>query len=214
MSITEYLPRGWEVKPIGGALHLIAPDRSEAEDLFKGACRSLSRTASEIGAALCITWEGCDRPFQIAPSVHDVESGGIPPMSDLFGADYLKILEFLQAQRHEGNIVIITSNTTNKCLHTNDLLLPSRAHWSAAEFHGYDYLQSWRVDLPNYEKLKGLLERDRTAPGFEYKLRRPDGAICEYETTYHLCRDYCGDEVRIGVSRPQDYRVLAPAPQG
>lgn len=156
---------------------------------------------------------------------------------NLVGASYLKILEFLQEQRKNGNIVIITSNITRDdrgniistnnpaagrdlCHHTSDLLRPSRAFWSASQFSGYNYRLSWRQGFddydnlnPQYHHLKQILERDGTAPNYEYTLYRPDGALCSYSTSYFLCDDYCGDSVRIGVSRPQDWQLIQAAPQ-
>lgn len=213
----QYIPSDWSVDMVGNGLKLQAPSRDDAEDVLQGCFKSLKRTAQELGAVLMITWEGNgDRPFTITPSDSPeiYSSGGSPSMPNLFGADYMRILEFLMEQRQEGNIVIITSNTTDICLHTNDLLTPARAHWTPNQFTGYNYLQSWQADMSRYEHLKESLRRDRYAPDFEYKLIRPDGALCEYQTNYYLCQDYCGDEVRIGVSRPEDYRVLAAAEVG
>ena len=173
-----------------------------------------------------VRYPGCKRPFRVLASMSSGEKERLPQMRDrelnLLGADYLKILEFLMEQRQEGKIVIITSNTTNICYHTSDLLKPSRAHWSAAKFTGYNYLRSWRADRaedpnnprrlnPQFDLLREVLSRDGYAPGYEYTLYRPDDALCSYQTDYYLCRDYCGDEVRIGVSRVEDWRLLEPA---
>lgn len=151
---------------------------------------------------------------------------------NLLGADYAKIHEFLMQQRTEGNIVIVTSNITRDakgnpintsnpkagrdiCHHTNDQLLPSRAVWSPHQFTGYNYRLSWRASRndykrlnPQYDRLRELLQRDGQVLDYEYELFRPDGAHCSYSTSYFLCRNYLGDEVRIGVSRPFDFRVL------
>lgn len=153
---------------------------------------------------------------------------------NLLGADYIRIHEFLVEQKQAGNIVVITSNitrdengnpvsTTNPqagrdiCHHTSDLLLPSRAYWSSRQFSGYNYRLSWRADRndydrlnPQYDQLKETLARDGYASNYEYTLYRPDRALCSYSTTYFLCRDYLGDEVRIGVSRSQDWQLLEP----
>jgi hypothetical protein len=141
---------------------------------------------------------------------------------DLLGADYRRILEFLLDQEAEGNIVVITSNITDVCLHTNSLLLPSRGLRQPADWCGYGYRRSWRSSLddfdrtnPDYDQLKALLARDGQVQDFEYTLFRPDvdsnhllDAKVRYQTSYFLCQDYLGHEVRIGVSRPQDYEVL------
>ncbi len=127
----------------------------------------------------------------------------------LFGADYIRVHEFLLEQRHNGNIVIITSNTTNICYHTNDLLLPERGILYGSAWVGYNYLHSWRDSMEQYNRLRSLLQRDKFVPHYEYELRRPDDALCSYGTNYYLCQNYLGDEVRIGVSRPQDWRIVA-----
>ncbi len=156
---------------------------------------------------------------------------------NLVGADYRRILEFLMQQKEEGNIVIITSNITRDengepistenptagrdiCHHTNDLLLPNRASWNASQFTGYNYRKSWRRGFddferlnPEYHRLREALAKDGCAPNFEYTLYRPDGALCSYSTSYLLCNDYCGDQVRIGISRPQDWSLIEPAPE-
>lgn len=151
---------------------------------------------------------------------------------DLLGADYVRIHEFLIEQKQSGHIVVVTSNITRDelgnpistphpragrdiCHHTSDLLLPSRAYWSARQFSGYNYRLSWRAGRddyenlnPQYERLKETLARDGYVPNYEYTLYRPDGALCSYNTTYFLCRDYLGDEVRVGVSKPNDWQLL------
>lgn len=141
---------------------------------------------------------------------------------DLLGADYRRILEFLIDQEAAGNIVVITSNVTDLCLHTNSLLLPSRGLRQPADWSGYGYRRSWRRSLddfeqtnPDYDQIKALLARDGQVNDFEYTLFRPDvannpwlDATVRYQTSYFLCQDYLGHEVRIGVSRPQDYEVL------
>lgn len=151
---------------------------------------------------------------------------------NLLGADYVRIHEFLIEQRLAGNIVVITSNITRDaqgrrietenpeagrdiCHHTNDLLLPSRACWDSKDWTGYNYRLSWRRDYndftrlnPEYLQLKELLARDKKIQNFEYTLYRPDSSKCRYSTSYYLCENYRGDEVRIGVSNPQDWQII------
>lgn len=171
-----------------------------------------------------IFYPGCKRPWQIpARMAMSEEPSGEFSVSnqqiDLLGADYAAILHKLMEWREEGRIVAIVDNNTDICMHTNDLLKPSRAIWTAAQFTGYNYALSWRIGRDDYsrpsqqyEQLKALLERDGSAPGYNYRLFRPDGALCEYQTDYFLCQDYCGAEVRIGVSRVEDWRLLEAAP--
>lgn len=138
---------------------------------------------------------------------------------DLLGADYRRILELLMQMNDEGKIVIITSNVTNICLHTSSLLKPSRAVWSPNQFTGYNYLKSWRLTRddesqinPQFDRLQSLLQRDGQVSNYEYTLFRPDGALCSYSTDYYLCNNYNGDQVRIGISKPEDWALLEPAP--
>ncbi|XHX78959.1 MAG: hypothetical protein RBJ76_03210 [Stenomitos frigidus ULC029] len=138
---------------------------------------------------------------------------------DLLGADYRRILELLMQMNDEGKIVIITSNVTNICLHTSSLLKPSRAVWSPNQFTGYNYLKSWRLTRddesrlnPQFDRLQALLQRDGQISNYEYTLYRPDGALCSYSTDYFLCNNYNGDQVRIGISKPEDWSLLELAP--
>jgi hypothetical protein len=222
-------------EPHPGALRIYAPDRGIA-DALKALYGQLALEAKRLGRACAeILWPGCDRPYQIpvamATSMAVPEDPQDSPASSpevlvrppspesfgLLGADYCEIHEFLVDQRRQGNIVIITSNTTGICYHTNDLLKPSRGVLKPHEWTGYNYLRSWRASLadwdhlnPELPRLQELLARDGMVPGYEYTLFRPDDALCSYSTSYFLCRDYMGDEVRVGVSRPQDWAMLTP----
>lgn len=232
---------GWNLAPQFG-LGLLVAEVGTIRDAEKIVLRYTDRLAA---MAQKLNFEGAIvRHIGLAPGTHDfyiparmatLEEGPVNSevmrdrditMNDqqlsLVGADYRRILEFLLQKKDEGRIVIITSNTTNICLHTNDLLLPARGVLSAAQFTGYNYLRSWRADRsedpnnpqrlnPQFDQLRDLLARDGHVPGFRYTLYRPDEALCEYSTDYYLCRDYCGDEVRIGVSRTEDWRLLQTA---
>lgn len=211
------------------SLHIYAPDSEVARDL-KSDLQWAAKQALSLGKKdTQIHFPGCRKPYQIAArmALSSTESEEPTVTRDrqfnLMGADYLQILEFLMEERQEGKIVIITSNTTNICYHTNDLLTPARASISAASFTGYNYLRSWRSTReddptnpqrlnPQFDRLRELLARDGYVPGYEYTLFRPDDAHCSYQTDYYLCRDYCGDEVRIGVSKVEDWRLLEPSP--
>lgn len=196
----------------------------------------LALQAKLYGAAEAhIYYDGCKgRPFVIpvcmAPPTEDLDPDLFPatemtPVHNLLlGADYCRMHEFLMEQRQQGKIVIITSNTSDICYHTNDLLNQTRGKRKPHEWTGYCYLWSWRADRasrpidginPQYERLKSLLERDGYVPSYEYELFRPDvkenralDSWVTYKTDYYLCNDYLGDQVRIGVSHPDDYSVL------
>lgn len=142
-------------------------------------------------------------------------------------ANYLAVLDFMKERYEEGKIVILTTHimgadpTGNddicSCIHTNDKLLPSRASLKPYQFQGYDYLKSWRclpeggispAPSPEYQDLRSRLNKDGYVPGFEYTLKRPDGAFCRYSTDYYLIEDYCGQPIRIGVSAPEDWSLI------
>lgn len=109
------------------------------------------------------------------------------------------------------------------CYNTSDTLLPSRATWTSDRWTGYNYRLSWRQGRhnfrelnPEYDRLKDLLERDSFVPNYHYRLYRPPspdeatGALCEYATSYYRVRlPWYNDEVRIGISDPADWRLIA-----
>lgn len=237
-ELRHYLPCDWSITPRQGAICLTAPSEQSANLFLDMAISELVGSAKRMGSPLEIHWKGCQNPLKISPRLSlgtgTQEIKGLSMSSstepgntalEVLGADYRRILEKLMIWRDEGKIVIITSNTTNICLHTNDLLKPSRAYYSAAQFSGYNYLRSWRHNRsdsptnpqrlnPQFDELRSRLARDGFVPGYEYTLYRPDDALCSYSTDYYLCRDYCGDEVRIGVSRVEDWVMLQPATVG
>ncbi|MGB3207439.1 MAG: hypothetical protein WBB28_20835 [Crinalium sp.] len=172
-----------------------------------------------------IFWEGSDEPLRVIASNSpkpvfagtDIDLRQLlePLGNNLYEANYLQVMAFMMAMRSSGKIVVITSQLTNICLHTNDLLLPSRGIWKPCQWAGYNYLLSWDIDRngkpsEEYYKMRSLLERDRRIADYVYKLRRVDGSLCEYSTSYFDIADYCGEPVRIGVSDPIDWRVLEP----
>lgn len=225
-------PRNWQIVPSPQGLALIAPNTREAEMWSIGAERHLNSIAANLSSTICIYTSDSSEPIKRFGETNMQKQ--IPEI-DLVGADYRRILEFLLAEREAGKIVVITSNITRDeqgrpidtedvragrdiCHHTNDRLTPQRAILTPAQWTGYNYRECWRRDRndylhlnPRYHQLRSALERDGFAPNFEYTLYRPDGALCSYSTTYFLCRNYLEDEVRIGVSDPNDYQVIEAA---
>ncbi|MGB3204626.1 MAG: hypothetical protein WBB28_06525 [Crinalium sp.] len=217
------------------SLWIKMPSFDEAKDLVSSQVNAIAASARKLEKFDArISYPGCKQPLRVLASMVSNNDIDLPNglNFDLLGADYIRIHEFLIEQRQAGNIVIITSNITRDdngnpistsspqagrdiCHHTSDTLLPTRAFWSARQFTGYNYRLSWRADIndfnhlnPQYDRLKELLAKDKYIPNYQYTLYRPDGALCSYNTTYFLCSDYLGDEVRIGVSRPQDWQLL------
>ena len=111
----------------------------------------------------------------------------------------------------EGQCITITSMVTNKCKHSN--VAQERGKRPAPDWTGYDYLQSWKLDGKDknpsdeyFELINRLLDGEQIN-GYEYDLIRPnDGAIVCYRTNYWRM-DFFGEDVRIGVSRPEDFTV-------
>jgi hypothetical protein len=134
----------------------------------------------------------------------------------LKNADEIRVLEFMKEKISEGLIVIITSQIDNRCRFTSKSLKPERAFWTPEQFVNYDYLKSWDIDRigrpsQEYERMRELLDRDAFIPGYKYRLRRPDpdGSLCEYSTDYyHVADGWGGEPIRIGVSHPNDWRLL------
>lgn len=197
------------------SLWIKMPSVEEARQLLQSQALALAVSAKKLDKFDArIFYPGCRQPFRILATMinnHDI-SMELPLESNnvelLVGADYLRIHEFLIEQYQIGNIVIITSNTNNRCYHTNSRLLPSRGVFQPHQWTGWNYLTSWRETIPQLERLQSLLASEGVVRGYEYQLYRPDNAFCTYSTDYYLCRDYLGDEVRIGVSRPTDWSIL------
>lgn len=239
--------RGWSLIPVfdRGLLVAAVPSAKDAVKVVNRYTDYLAVSAFKLGFSKAVVKHPGLEPGEYAYEIPTrmaviKQTEEVQPMINdnqmsLLGADYIRIHEFLIEQKQAGNIVIITSNITRDsegepistpnpqagrdiCHHTSDLLLPSRAFWSAKQFTGYNYRLSWRAGRddyerlnPQYEQLKEVLAKDGYVSNYEYTLYRPDGALCSYSTTYFLCRDYLGDEVRVGVSRPQDWQLLEPA---
>lgn len=217
-----------------------APDEAIARQL-KTSFRWLAVQAQKLGKAETrVYFPGCRKPYQIPVSMaapgdgeSELDARSLSPNSpspDLLGADYMRILEFLLDERKQGKIVIITDHLTGICLHTNDLLSPARGLRSPGEWEGYNYMRSWRRDRgtsldpkylelnPDFDQMCRNLERDGYVNGYNYSLYRPHPTLgpehddlCQYSTDFHLCHNYRGRTVRIGVSRPQDWALLEPA---
>ncbi len=137
----------------------------------------------------------------------------INPITLTPDADYQRVSEWLIEKWNEGKSVCVTSQIDNKCLFQNDKLTTRRAVIQPHEFIGQNYLWYWRDTMDDYHQLRQYLDelqgdRDYLA-GFEYRLRRPDGALCRYQTDYYR-GTFLGVPVRIGVSNPADWEILEP----
>lgn len=132
----------------------------------------------------------------------------IPKNKHLIQADYLTVREFLLEKRREGLITILT-NYSDITLEVNDLLTPDRGIFQPHQWIGHPGACYWRDSLGDKEKILKALDRDGIAPDCEYRLYRPDGTLCEYQTTYYLVEDYLGQKIRLAVSLPDQWRILA-----
>lgn len=216
--LRQFQQPGWDIYPSHRQNALIAfipLCRCECRKFLKRISSPLAVSAAKFGFPSAVVHHlGEGKPFRIpAAAVGDYMNG---LEQYLQNADYLRVLDFMREKRAEGKIVIITSQIDNICIHTNDLLLPERGVLRPYQWRGYNYLQSWDVERTGqpseeYHQMRALLDQDGFIPGYGYRLRRPDGALCEYQTDYYTVGDYCGEPVRIGVSDPQAWRILEPA---
>jgi hypothetical protein len=194
--------------------HIQFPKMKRGYELFASFMNNSDDSVNDNAQAEIAYAIAGNQPNQSDPKPANPSGGNemsIEQMGSLLGADYARIHEFLKEQREEGKIVIITSNITGICHHTNDKLLPERGVFKPHMWTGYNYLNSWRDTMSQLAHLQDLLRRDGKVSQYEYQLRRPDNAFCGYSTDYYLCHDYLGDEVRIGVSRPEDWRLIEAA---
>lgn len=215
----------WQDK--GNRLILNQPNRCSALALAKSdeIRTRIALLVKKLGYEMAhICYPGMRRGLEVFASMADEQGEAQQPSTPmqgfenlLKGADEMRVLDFLREKISDGLIVIITSQVSDQCLYTSKSLKPERAFFTPAQFQGYDYAKSWdihKVGHPSeeYQRMRSLLEQDGAIQGYQYRLIRPDGALCEYATDYYDVADgWGGHWVRIGVSRPEDYRVLQPA---
>lgn len=212
----------------GSRLILNQPDRCSALALAKSdeIRTRIALLVKKLGYEVAhICYPGMKRGLEVFASMADDQNEEAQqpatPMPNfenfLKEADEMRVLDFMREQISNGLIVIITSQINDQCLYTSKSLKPERAFWTPDQFQGHNYAKSWDIDgvghpSSEYDQMRSLLERDGAIQGYQYRLVRPDGALCEYQTDYYDVADgWGGHWVRIGVSRPEDYRVLQPA---
>ena len=223
----NFLPSEWEVKMKGNQkLALIAPSPTEGKYLANGARRSLRDAARNIGGMIEIVSKDGNRLAKFgkirASQSSEVGSDNLPrseissyaPSRITSDATYEAVLDFLKGKNLEGFVTTITAMGTDKCLQVNDLQALDRGGgWTGADWVGIDFKTLWRDSFkkgsPNYYgDLVERVERDRVLPNFEYKIRRPSGALAEYSSTYHYVENFLGVPVRVAVSRCGDWRLV------
>lgn len=224
----NFLPPGWGVEFTEcGKFALIAPNSDEGHYLANGAKTLLKSTAERIGGIIEIVSPcGCQlAKFGKVEAVKSTRSSSNDsPQSEISSqpssriapdATYEAVLDFLKGKNLEGMVTTITTMGTDKCLQVNDLQALDRGGgWTGADWVGIDFKTLWRdsfkVGNPNYYgQLVERVERDHFLPDFEYKIRRPSGALAEYSSTYYYIEDFLGVPVRIAVSRQGDWRLVA-----
>lgn len=147
--------------------------------------------------------------------------------------------DFIQGMEHEGYVVTVTSLKTGsprafKPLYLNgaqvrdraDADAPPNKRWTISDWLENGFLSLWRDSfIPgrhNYFAELLRLTHPNTATGtyvdfvFYYLIRRPSGALAEYETRYISVDNYHGFEdnpepARIGISRVGDWRIIQDA---
>ena len=207
---------GCQISITAESLNIEAPSRFNAYALRRQHADEFAVSARKLKKnRAIISWPGCDRPYSIPICIlrdHSAMTGPQPQRGTyLLGANYLRVNDFIKQKREEGKIVVITSMWDDICLHTNDLLRPERATIMPHQWTGFNYRYLWRDSRDDYNRLIDTLVRDLYIPEFQYRLRRPDGALGEYQTDYYYVRDYLNVPVRIGVSNVEDWRILEPA---
>lgn len=218
----SYLPDDWVVTMKGTTLSLIAPDPVEAQLLLRGAKCKLRQAAQKLGVLIEIFSPGCCRPvarFGQTYASSSSSSSGQPKQSETKSissyapsllrpdADSEAVEDFIKGKRLENLIVTVTRMKDDKCLKCDDLQALDRGTlWTAGDWIGIDFKTLWRdsfhIGRTNYYgQLIEAVSRDKFIPQFEYQIRRPSGALAEYQSTYHYVESFLGGPVRIAVSR-------------
>lgn len=218
---------GWDFRVGKDSLMFLAPTEKDAENFLDKWIDYLAAMARQWRLSCAyVGFPGCPWAYDVpARMAANLEQSGESAMTEeldfikpyLRNADELRVLDFIREKISDGLIVIITSQLDNRCRFTSKSLKPERAFFTPAQFHNYDYVRSWDIDRigqpsAEYYRLRELLDRDGVVSGYEYKLIRPDGALCSYSTDYYLVDDgWAGEPVRIGISRLEDWKLLQPA---
>lgn len=219
---------GWDYQAGDRSITMIAPDKNSVEsylwELQQNPCRCI-RWSEPI--ELFIKYvngshryrvpltDSARKPVEESNSKPNMKiETQINPITLTPDSDYQRLMEWMLEKRSEGKSVCVTSQIDDKCLFQNDKLTVSRAVITPAEFIGQNYRWYWRDSMDDYQSLRNYLdsltgERDYLA-GFEYRLRRPDGALCSYATDYYRAT-FLNVPVRIGVSNPEDWSIIEAA---
>ncbi|MGB3401185.1 MAG: hypothetical protein WBA77_00680 [Microcoleaceae cyanobacterium] len=219
---------GWQYQAGEGSITMIAPDKKCAEsylwELERHPCHCIKW---DEPIELFIKYVNGSHRYRVPLTSHagepNVENNSetnmkietqVNPITLQPDSDYQRLMEWMLEKRTDGLSVVVTSQIDDKCLFHNDVLKASRTVLTAAEFIGQNYRWYWRDTMDDYRELRDRLDaitgdRDYLA-GFEYRLRRPDGALCSYSTDYYRAT-FLGVPVRIGVSRSEDWQIIETA---
>ena len=230
----SFLP-GWEVSLCSGqSIKLTSPDSNEAQYLINGGRERLKQTAEKLGTVIEVLTPGCDRPIakfgkaiKATAASGEGNSESTMPEPSSYGESriesdvtYEAVSDFIKGKKAEGLIVTATSMINDKCLIVNDLQALDRGGgWTAQDWIGIDFKTLWRDSFHRgkhnyYGDLLANVEADRFLPNFHYQIRRPSGALAEYNSTYHYVENFLGGPVRIAVSVPGEWQIIEDAPDG
>ncbi len=228
----SYLP-GWNIDLCSlQRIRLTSPSANEAQLLICGGRNRLEQTAAKLGAVIEVLAPGCDRPLakfgepikavlnQPDEQAKTPEVSSYNPSRINSSASFETVLDFIKGKKAEGLIVTATSMVNDKCLIVNDLQALDRGGgWTAQDWIGIDFKTLWRDSFHRgkhnyYGDLLANVEADQFLPDFYYHIRRPSGALAEYNSTYHYAENFLGSPARIAVSVPGQWRVIEDAPDG
>lgn len=224
LELSDYLPADWQLCPIGRGLRLIAPNSEEGHLFFTGAARYLKMSAEALRATIELTWNGCNEPLR----VEGVQTE--PAQPDSYGAaviapdaSYQAVMDFIAGKQAEGLIVTVMGMGSDKFFFVNGAQVQDRGGnaetWIGVDAKSLVWSRSLTGTLPGrdrgvnyYARLHELLERDKSIPGFEYCVTRPDGSLHRDTSTYFYLDNYLGVPARLAVSRVGDSELLEAAP--
>lgn len=214
----------WDWKPCNNTLIIDAPSEDDARDFIEKWILATQLLTESFGCdRALIRYPGDSRPFIIYPlnrrfNLMKPTETIVKPIKNsrlhFVDATRSQVLQFIEEQREEGKLVIVSSQITSRIIDTSMIPIERGILKLPSQWNGFNSLELWRESMHQFQQLQNSLETDGYIPNFEYELLRVDGSKIRTAKDYYLARNYFGDgvePVRISVGDFNNYEVIRQA---
>ena len=212
----------WDWFPCNGTLIIDTPSKQEAKIFIKRWCLVTKAFTSNFQCdRALIRYPHCIQPFEILGNytpMNPTTSTIIQPLKNsrlhFVDATRSQVLQFIEEQRANGKLVIVSSQITNRIIDTSVIPAERGIFSLPSQWHGFNNLELWRESMHHFQQLQNALNTDGYIPDFEFELLRVDGSKIRTGKDYYLARNYFGNDiepVRISVGEFANYEVIRPA---